>query len=66
MRTTLVLDDELVRQAKDLAVHQDVTLSEFVNQALREALHPGELPAEQPSERATPGTDRPKAPPTGH
>ena len=38
MRTTLVLDDRLLRQAKAQAAAQGTTLSEVVNQALRSAL----------------------------
>ena len=38
MRTTLVLDDELVRQAKHRAAEGRLTLSDVVNQALRETL----------------------------
>jgi hypothetical protein len=38
MRTTLILDDVLVRRAKRQAVERDLTLSEIVNEALREAL----------------------------
>jgi hypothetical protein len=46
MRTTLVLDDELLRQAKRRAIERDVTLSEMVNEALRESLRkpPGQAP----------------------
>lgn len=42
MRTTLILDDALVRRAKRQAVERDLTLSEIVNEALRDALR--ELP----------------------
>ena len=38
MRTTLVLDDDVARQSKHLAVDRKQTFSEFVNQALRRAL----------------------------
>ena len=38
MRTTLILDDALVRRAKRRAVERDLTLSDVVNAALREAL----------------------------
>ena len=38
MRTTLVLDDALLRQAKRRAAERDLTLSDVVNEALREAL----------------------------
>jgi Arc/MetJ family transcription regulator len=36
MRTTLVLDDDLVVKAKQMAAQSHNTLSEVVNQALRE------------------------------
>lgn len=38
MRTTLVLDDALVRRAKARAIERGSTLSDVVNDALREAL----------------------------
>jgi Arc/MetJ family transcription regulator len=38
MRTTLILDDALVRRAKRRAIERDLTLSDVVNAALREAL----------------------------
>jgi len=38
MRTTLILDEALVRRAKRRAVERDQTLSDVVNAALREAL----------------------------
>jgi hypothetical protein len=46
MRTTLVLDDDLLRAAKRRAIERDVTLSEMVNEALRESLRqrPGQAP----------------------
>jgi hypothetical protein len=37
MRTTLVLDDELLRQAKRRAAERALTVSDIVNEALREA-----------------------------
>jgi Arc/MetJ family transcription regulator len=37
MRTTLVLDDELVRQAKRRAAERKMTVSDVVNEALRES-----------------------------
>ncbi len=45
MRTTLVLDDRLVREAKRRAADTGTTLSEVVNDALREALRPTPRPA---------------------
>jgi hypothetical protein len=38
MRTTLILDDALVRRARRRALERDLTLSDVVNEALREAL----------------------------
>jgi hypothetical protein len=38
VRTTVVLDDELVKKAKQRAAELRTTLSEVINQALREAL----------------------------
>lgn len=37
MRTTLVLDDALLRQAKRRAAERDLTVSEVVNEALRDS-----------------------------
>lgn len=36
MRTTLILDDQLIRRAKREASDKGATLSEFVNRALRD------------------------------
>lgn len=38
MRTTLVIDDELLREAKKRAAADNLTVSDVVNQALRAAL----------------------------
>jgi hypothetical protein len=38
VRTTLVLNDDLVQQARHLAVDSELTLSELVNRALRAML----------------------------
>ena len=38
MRTTLVLDDGLLRQAKVRAAERKLTVSDLVNEALRESL----------------------------
>lgn len=46
MRTTLVLDDSLVRRAKRRAVERNQTLSDVVNEALREVLR--EAPVHAP------------------
>lgn len=40
MRTTLILDDDLLTKAKQLAAHDHRTLSEVVNQALRDLVTP--------------------------
>ncbi|MFN8619638.1 MAG: type II toxin-antitoxin system VapB family antitoxin [Chloroflexota bacterium] len=40
MRTTLVLDDALLKAARIRAAELDTTLSEIVNAALRDALRP--------------------------
>ena len=37
MRTTLVLDDTLLREAKHRAAERDLTVSQVVNEALRDA-----------------------------
>jgi hypothetical protein len=38
MRSTVVIDDEIFKQAKQRAAALSVTLSEVINQALRESL----------------------------
>ncbi len=50
MRTTLVLQDDLFREAKKRAAERDLTLSDFVNEALRAALaySPREAPPYAP------------------
>jgi Arc/MetJ family transcription regulator len=48
MRTTLVLDDDLIMQAKQRAAEQQSTLSEVVNQALRDHLLPSTCLSEAP------------------
>ena len=49
MRTTVTIDDELIRQAKQRAAETGVSLSEIVNRALRDSLSrrvaPDSLPA---------------------
>jgi hypothetical protein len=42
MRTTLNLDDDLVRDAKIRAIQERTTLSEMVERALRQILEDGE------------------------
>jgi plasmid stability protein len=58
MRTTLVLDDDLLRQAKIRAAQQNVTVSEIVNRALREKLDQEE-PEAPPFMMVTYGRGRP-------
>jgi len=38
MRTTMIIDDDLIRQAKQRAAETGVSLSEIVNRALRDSL----------------------------
>lgn len=40
MRTTLILQDDLLREAKKRAAERNLTVSDFVNEALRAALMP--------------------------
>jgi hypothetical protein len=44
MRTTVSIDEDLLRQAKRIAVDSDRTLSEVVSEALREMLLRKKLP----------------------
>lgn len=48
MRTTLVLDDDLARAARQRALDLGLTLSELVNRALRDLLTREEGQAEAP------------------
>jgi hypothetical protein len=45
MRTTIVLDDRIAREAKRLAARRGITLSELVGEALRGALAEPTKPA---------------------
>jgi hypothetical protein len=47
MRTTLVLDDNLARQAKRRAAERNMTFSDVVNEALRESFRRPPPPARQ-------------------
>lgn len=58
MRTTLVLEDELVRQAKKRATDAGLTLSELVNLALRDKLAASEAKAAR-FEMITYGLEKP-------
>jgi len=44
VRTTLRLDDDLVRELKERARHEGLTLSELVNRALRHGLETPKSP----------------------
>ena len=48
MRTTLVLDDALLRRAKIAAARSGSTLSKLVERALRDALREDTRPVEEP------------------
>jgi hypothetical protein len=54
MRTTLVLDDALLRQAKRRAAERSLTVSDVVNEALRDSFG-RPLPAAPPFSMATYG-----------
>jgi hypothetical protein len=55
MRTTLVLDDALLRQAKRRAAERDVTVSDVVNEALRESFRDAPRAAAPPFSLVTYG-----------
>ncbi len=59
VRTTIVIDDHLGREAKRLAAKRGITLSALVGQALRAALAAPAPPA-QPFEMVTFGDGSPK------
>lgn len=44
MRTTLVIDDKLLTQAKKRAADRKTTVSDVVNEALRDSFNSPELP----------------------
>jgi hypothetical protein len=48
MKTTLMIDDSLLRKAKEQAAARDTTVSELVNQSLRSYLHAASAAAAQP------------------
>jgi hypothetical protein len=45
MRTTLVIDDHVLAEAKRQAIQAELTLSEFTTMALRDALRKRDQPA---------------------
>jgi len=47
MRTTIRLDDDLLRQAKQYAVEEEMTLTAVIHRALRELLVRRERPPER-------------------
>lgn len=60
MRTTLTIDDELLRQAKERAARTGRTMSDIVSDALREALQRRAAPDPGPTHLPTsPGRPRP-------
>lgn len=60
MRTTLTLDDELLREAKERAARSGRTMSDVVADALRESFHRRAAREHQPVRlRTSPGTPRP-------
>lgn len=40
MKTTLIIEDTILKKAKEQAAVRDTTVSELVNQSLRSYLHP--------------------------
>jgi hypothetical protein len=59
MRTTLILDDTLLRQAKRRAAERNLTVSDVVNEALRDSFG-RRMPAPPPFSMTTYGrADRP-------
>ena len=59
MRTSLVIDDELAREAKARAARAGVTLSELVNRALRRELAELEGAEDAPFQMVTYGPEGP-------
>lgn len=48
MKTTLIIEDTILKKAKEQAAARDTTVSELVNQSLRSYLHATAAPAGQP------------------
>jgi hypothetical protein len=55
MRTTITLDDQLLRRAKHLALESNQTLSEIISDALREMLRRQSRPEGRPVPLPTAG-----------
>lgn len=49
MRTTLTLDDDLVKALRDEARRRDISFKELVNEVLRRGLNAGVPPGARPS-----------------
>jgi hypothetical protein len=47
MRTTLNIDDELIKEAKIAAIREGITLTEYIERALRQCRREKEEPAEE-------------------
>lgn len=60
MRTTLVLGDDVIREAKRRAAELDVTLGEFVTRAIRDALRARPPENEPPFQMITYGGPGPR------
>ena len=45
MKTTLILEDTILKKAREQAAARDTTVSELVNQSLRSYLHAPQTPA---------------------
>lgn len=48
MKTTLIIEDTILKKAKEQAAARDTTVSELVNQSLRSYLHATPATAGQP------------------
>ena len=60
MRTTLILDDALLRQAKRCAAERNLTVSDIVNEALRESFRRPARLAAAPFSMITYGRSEPR------
>ena len=47
MRTTLNIDDELIKEAKIAAIREGITLTEYIERALRECRGEKKAPSEE-------------------
>jgi hypothetical protein len=60
MRTTVTIDDDLLREAKQRAAAEGRTLSDLVSEGLRERLAQGEAPRRRPFRLVTFGGRGPR------